>query len=79
MVFFMNYDLKLVKKKSKEKGTVYCALVVDLGYTYYYLSCDIKSISEILNLTVRDCQSIIDKFNVDEVLKVGSVNISYKV
>lgn len=71
----MNYNLILLKNKSKEKGTVYCALCIDLGYKKMYLSCDSSTIAEYLNITILQLNTLVEKLNVGEVLKVGSVSI----
>lgn len=75
----MNYNLILLKNKSKEKGTIFCALCIDLGYKKMYLSCDSSTIAEYLNVTVLQLNSMIDKIGIGEMLKVGSVNINFGV
>lgn len=71
----MNYELKICKQKSKEKGTIYSALVVDLGYKRHYISANLTEIAEFLNLTSLQVYDIVNKLDVGNELKVGSVNL----
>lgn len=75
----MNYNVKIGRFQKKDKSGNYVAMCVDLGYKKIFITFDYGVMSELLDITLKQLQTLTSDLGVtDDCITVGSLDIITK-